>query len=327
MNAVIFGAGNIGRGFLGQLFYEASFNTIFIDINKDLLNKINSSNSYNLCLISNDFERLLEIKNVCAINGSNITAVANAVKNADIICTAVGVRALPFIVKGLAAGLIKRTEAVDIIICENLKDADKLLKELVIKEESGITNVGFVEASIGRMVPASLPQQDIQYAEPYGIIPIDADAMVRKLDIKGFIPSSPFEFYIERKLFLHNMSHTFCAWLGAKKGYTHIYEAIADNEIYNNVRDAMAESSNALSKKYSKPYAEIFKHAEELLERYKNKRLADPISRVGGDVERKLGKNDRIYGAINLCKEQNMPYEHISLAIEAGEWYINNIKG
>jgi mannitol-1-phosphate 5-dehydrogenase len=35
--AVQFGAGNIGRGFMGQLFWEAGYRTIFVEANQKLV--------------------------------------------------------------------------------------------------------------------------------------------------------------------------------------------------------------------------------------------------------------------------------------------------
>ena len=60
--------------------------------------------------------------------------------------------------------------------------------------------------------------------------------------IKNIIPISPFRFIIERKLYVHNMGHAVCAYLGSLKGYTYICEAIADPEIRVIVREAMTES-------------------------------------------------------------------------------------
>ncbi|MCL1855982.1 MAG: mannitol dehydrogenase, partial [Clostridia bacterium] len=41
MKAVVYGAGNIGRGFIGHLLYESGFYTTFIEVNKAVVRKIN----------------------------------------------------------------------------------------------------------------------------------------------------------------------------------------------------------------------------------------------------------------------------------------------
>ena len=46
MNAVHFGAGNIGRGFIGNLLNESGYEVCFVDVNSDMIDRINSDKSY-----------------------------------------------------------------------------------------------------------------------------------------------------------------------------------------------------------------------------------------------------------------------------------------
>ena len=43
---VMYGAGNIGRGFIGQVFSDAGYQVGFVDINKEVIGKLNSDNEY-----------------------------------------------------------------------------------------------------------------------------------------------------------------------------------------------------------------------------------------------------------------------------------------
>ena len=36
-SSVVFGAGNIGRGFIGQLFSESGYEVIFVDVDEPLI--------------------------------------------------------------------------------------------------------------------------------------------------------------------------------------------------------------------------------------------------------------------------------------------------
>ena len=39
--AIIFGAGNIGRGFIGQFFSESGYEVTFVDVDRPLLDTLN----------------------------------------------------------------------------------------------------------------------------------------------------------------------------------------------------------------------------------------------------------------------------------------------
>ena len=136
MKAVMYGAGNIGRGFIGQLFSQSGYNVSFIDVNKEVIEALNNRGEYIVEVLSNDSNEEVAVKNVSAVDGTDADAVAEAIANCDIMATAVGVNILPRIVGNIAAGLKKRWENgnkthFNIIICENLLDADKILAKYV----------------------------------------------------------------------------------------------------------------------------------------------------------------------------------------------------
>ena len=60
------------------------------------------------------------------------------------------------------------------------------------------------------------------------------------------IPASPFGFYLKRKLYIHNMGHACCAYLGMLSGMEFIWQAVSDPDIQLIARGAMQESMEAL---------------------------------------------------------------------------------
>ncbi|HPJ99686.1 MAG TPA: mannitol-1-phosphate 5-dehydrogenase, partial [Candidatus Hydrogenedentes bacterium] len=46
--ALQFGAGNIGRGFLGQLYYESGYAATFVDVLDDVVRALNERGEYPL---------------------------------------------------------------------------------------------------------------------------------------------------------------------------------------------------------------------------------------------------------------------------------------
>ena len=46
--AIQFGAGNIGRGFIGGLLSNAGYHVVFADVNEAILNGINNEKQYKI---------------------------------------------------------------------------------------------------------------------------------------------------------------------------------------------------------------------------------------------------------------------------------------
>ena len=46
--AIQFGAGNIGRGFIGALLSKAGYHVVFADVNVEIINKINEDKCYTI---------------------------------------------------------------------------------------------------------------------------------------------------------------------------------------------------------------------------------------------------------------------------------------
>ncbi len=333
--ALMYGAGNIGRGFIGQLFYMSGYETAFVDVNTEVVSRLNADRSYPIYITRGDRYEEFRVKHVSGVNGRDTAAVAAAIADADIAATAVGVNVLRFIAEPFAAGVALRRERgvsspLNVIICENMIGADSYFAGLVKEhlsdgdKEYFDAYIGLVEPSIGRMVPATPPELSqgnplAVCVEEYCELPVDRAAFKGEIpEIANMIPFSPFGFFIERKLFLHNMSHAMTAYLGALKGYTYVWEAARDPEIQLPVLRALIESALALSAEHSVPFSEIYWHVEDLLLRFKNKLLGDTVERVGRDTKRKLGEYDRLVGAAKLCYKHGIIPTHICAGIAAG---------
>ena len=340
MKAIMYGGGNIGRGFIGALLSDAGYQVTFIDVAEQVVDRLHEQKCYPLRIIDSHGHQDLTIANVDAVNGNDTEAAARAIAEADIMATAVGAKILKFIAPNIAEGLKLRFQQtdrpLDIIICENLMDANKVLEKL-IKEHLTPTEqalmderVGLVEASIGRMVPIQTPEmQDGDplrvCVEAYGYLPVDQAAFKGEIpNIKGMVPFAPFDFYIKRKLYLHNMGHAICAYLGGYVGRKYIWQSIDDPEILVIVQNAMLESAMALSKKYGVSFTQIAPHMIDLLGRFRNTALGDTCKRVGGDPTRKLQIEDRMIGSALLAMEQGITPAYIAAGIAGAIYrYLN----
>ena len=329
MKAVMYGGGNIGRGFIGMLFSMSGYEVTFIDVAQPVIDGLNRDGRYPVRIVSNEGHEDIEVEHVRAVNGNDREAAAEAIAEADVIATAVGVNVLKFIVPNLAEGIrrrrVRQGGPLNIIICENLVDANKVLEKLLkaelTKEEAAWLdeNIGLVEASIGRMVPVQTEEMKAGHplrvcVERYGFLPVDKAAFRGEIpEIKNMVPYEPFDYYIRRKLYVHNMGHAVCAYLGLYTHREYIYEAIEDSCIQNIVQNAMLESALALSKAYQMPVELLVRHFQDLLSRFKNQALKDTCARVGGDPKRKLSHTDRLIGSSLLCLERGVQPVFISV--------------
>jgi mannitol-1-phosphate 5-dehydrogenase len=330
--AVIFGAGNIGRSFIGQLFSRAGYATLFVDTNRSLIHALNREKAYRVIIRRADAaDETLLVENVGGLCADDQAAVSNAVARAPLVATSVGKNALPFVIPAVARGLMRRQaqtpgKPLDIILAENIRDgADFFRRSLaaLLPPDFPIDNmVGIVETSIGKMAPIMSAEDRARdplaaYAEAYNRLIVDKKAFKNPLPpIPGLHAVDAIKAYVDRKLFVHNLGHAAAAYLGYRydPSFRHIYEALDVIDIREQVRAVMEQAASALNACYPAdlPRQSLREHIDDLLIRFANRALADTVYRVGRDLRRKLDRNDRICGAMLLAERFGCPYDQIA---------------
>ncbi len=316
-----FGAGNIGRGFMGQLFHESGFEIVFVDVVDSIVEEINRLGKYTISIVGKDAQSV-EIDDIHAVNGRQGTLVSEEIADADLICTAVGANILPRLASAIAQGLVLRYDNdggdLNILLCENLHDAAACLREAVSanlpedRRDEILESTGFVQAVVSRMVPVqSSGTSDSQplavRVEAYKRLPIDSTAIVGKFPkITGIELVSNFEAHVERKLYTHNCAHAVLGYLGHEQGLVYGYEALQNPGIYNKLNLVLQETGQALISKHGFDPAEHQAHVADLLARFQNEALGDTCSRLARDPIRKLAPDDRLVGAARLCESQGV---------------------
>lgn len=320
---VMFGAGNIGRSFVGQLFSAAGYAVQFVDIADPIVRALNERGEYDVIIKHPDNrDETLRVGNVSAIRGDDPDAVARAVAEADIAATAVGQRGLPPVLRNFAKGLELREKEspgrpLDLIIAENLHGAAAYVKkELTALLPEGFPlseRLGLVETSIGKMVPI-MRQEDVEkdplwvFAEPYNRLIVAKKGFINPLpEVEGLKPVDNIQAYVDRKLYIHNLGHSATAYLGYAKNhdFEFIWQVLEDRAVYDQVAQAMKESARALVAEYPDAFtrAMLDDHIADLLQRFQNRALGDTVFRVGRDLYRKLARQDRLIGPLLLAEK------------------------
>ncbi|WP_337032542.1 mannitol-1-phosphate 5-dehydrogenase [Paenibacillus illinoisensis] len=307
MRALHFGAGNIGRGFIGLILSRAGYNVIFSDVNQELVKALQERGQYTVEL-ANETKDMETVKGVNAIDGTQLETVARNVAEADLVTTAVGVGILKHIAPGIAKGLEARLNSgsvqkpLHIIACENAIGASTQLKEHVyaLLEEPvkalADQYVYFPDSAVDRIVPIQHHEDSLHVqVEPFYEWVVDRSQMAAAfLPIEGVLYVDDLEPYIERKLFTVNTGHCCAAYLGYVNGYDTIQKAIADDKVKSLVYSALQETGGVLVKRFGFDPEDHQKYINKILERFVNPHLTDEVTRVGRSPLRKLSPNDRL---------------------------------
>jgi mannitol-1-phosphate 5-dehydrogenase len=336
---VLFGAGKIGRSFIGQLFSKAGYEVVFIDISETVINELNHRKEYQVVIKSDRPDSVIQINNVRGVLATDSSKVASEVSEADIACISVGQRGLPGAISNLARGLELRRRKygnlpLDVILAENMHNADEYVGEIlggVMEPGYPVSSlVGLIETSIGKMVPImplEVQQKDplIVYAEPFNTLILDKKAFKNPVpDVKGLAPKENMKAWVDRKSHIHNFGHVAAAFRGFRV-YPEI-KLLADlleiKSLKEFTRNSMLQSADILMKKYQGEFtrADLTEHIDDLLNRFCNRSLGDTVFRVGCDLKRKLYRSDRVLGPLIDGIRLNSPVSFIL------ETFINGLE-
>ncbi len=332
---VLFGAGKIGRSFIGQLFSGSGYEVVFIDINERVIHELNRKKRYRVVIKSNNSDEVIWVENVRGILAVNTAEITLEISEADIMAISAGYNAIPSIAPTIAMGIQLRHKnkpdfPLDIILAENLRDAAKVvgsaIEKHVVQPIDLDKYLGLIETSIGKMVPI-MPKEIIEqdpllvYAEPYNTLILDKHSYKNPIpDIKGLAPKKNMSAWVDRKFFIHNLGHAAAAYYG----YVHcpelIYmsEIMAVNEVHEFTKTTMHQAADILRKVYPNEFSEkdLEDHIEDLIHRFSNHALGDTVYRIGQDLYRKLGPEDRVVAAIKKGIKNKLPYDKILEIVE-----------
>lgn len=335
MKAVHFGAGNIGRGFIGLLLSNAGYEVCFVDVNDTLVSLLQSKQQYTVTLANEQADSVV-VNNVTAIDGKDSALVAEAIADADIVTTAVGVSVLKHIAAAIAAGielrLTRGKSPLHIIACENAIGGSTQLKGHVYEHLSEVAReqadqyIAFPDAAVDRIVPLQQHEDPLQViVEPFYEWTVDRSAMLTGFhEITGVHYVDQLQPYIERKLFTVNTGHCIAAYLGFLHGYVTIQEAMKNPIIVGEVRGALLESGAMLVQTYQFNETSHAQYIEQILERFVNPYITDEIVRVGRSPIRKISPNDRLVRPALLAFDLGIPVPHLTTAIATALMFNDN---
>jgi mannitol-1-phosphate 5-dehydrogenase len=323
---VHFGAGNIGRGFIGALFSQSGYHVVFVDIADQVINQLNEEKQYNVKLAT-DEQETMTIRNVSGLN--NLTQeneVVKEIKEAAFVTTAIGPNILPriapLIAKGLTARVEENNEELYVIACENQISATDLLKGYIMEnlneatKEKVMDHVAFLNSAVDRIVPIQNNQGSLDVlVEPYHEWVVETTKEIPHIEGMKIVPElAPF---IERKLFTVNTGHAVIAYFGYLANKETIDQTLEDENIYQQVKETLGETGAYLVNEYNLNPEEHQKYIEKIISRFQNAHLNDGVTRVGRSPIRKLGPEDRLIRPALQAQKAGLSYTNLAKAIAA----------
>jgi len=297
--AVHFGAGNIGRGFIGALLQDAGYFVVYADVNQELIDSLNTPQGYLVTELDGK-KRNHHYTNYTALNSvSDQVDLSQWIARAEIVTASVGASILPRIAPSIEAGLALRSseERLVVMACENALRASEILRD-AIQDDQMRDKAVFCNTAVDRIVPlqpaGSEPDVSVEYFSEWVIDTSPLEG--RSLRLPGAKQVSNLDPYIERKLYTVNTAHLAAAYLGELAGHHTIVAALNDPKVRAGTEAALAETSKVLVLKHGLKEKEHAKYVAKTLERISNPAVDDEVARVGRDPMRKLSRNERLIG-------------------------------
>lgn len=323
-NAVHFGAGNIGRGFIGDILSKNNVAITFVDVNERVIDELNKRHSYEI-EVAEEGQPHIVVKNVSGVNNTkNPDEVIKAIASADIITTAIGPNILPFIAELIAKGIEARKAAgnntpIDVLACENMIGGSQYLYQEVKKylSSDGLAFaekcVGFPNAAVDRIVPAQTHEDPLfVVVEPFNEWVVETSRMKNpSFKLTGVHYEKDLEPFIERKLFSVNSGHATSAYTGAFYGAKTILEALKDDRVKAQVEAVLGEIRSLLITKWNFDEQALIDYHKIIISRFENPFIVDDVNRVARTPIRKLGYDERFIRPIRELKERQLSYQNL----------------
>ena len=333
--ALHFGGGSIGIGFIADLLNESDFEVTIVDIDSGLVDQINETNTFDLYLINQEYKKK-QLTHIHALSSiEDQAAIIDQINTTDLITTAVWAENLPKIAPVLLEGLKKRVDhghdRVNILACENAMFNSEILRKAILALDSSAedwldTIAAFPNTAVDRMVLASEHEgkKTIDIGRDHELV-IEESKLVDPADkpIKEAVYTTNLKKYIERKLYIVNCGHAWAGYIGFVHGYSIIQDVFHNEELVQMIRETMWESAHLLMKRYGFTEQDMIDYINFIMDRYQTPGIEDLITRVSRSPIRKLQPEERLVGPCVQCEELGLENQRLLEGIAAAFLFDN----
>ncbi|MGA9231718.1 MAG: mannitol-1-phosphate 5-dehydrogenase, partial [Exiguobacterium oxidotolerans] len=328
MKAVHFGAGNIGRGFIGLQLVKSNYEVCFVDVNTTVVDELKSRGTYEVGYAAEGMANET-VTGVTALNSmTEANDVIAAIADAEIVTTAVGPALLSKIAPLIAKGLEKRTkdQPVYVVACENMIGGSTHLQTEVARHTTLTEATSyFPNAAVDRIVPLQRHEDPLYVeVEPFFEWVIETKRLPADYPVlEGVTYVEEITPFIERKLFTVNTGHALTSYLGALFEHETIAQSLQDHRVRRGVQAALYETGWLLLEKYGFDAKEHSAYIQKNIQRFENPRIHDEIVRVARSPIRKISPNDRLVKPARELMERGIEANGLALGIAAALTYFD----
>lgn len=333
--ALHFGGGSIGIGFIADLLNESDFEVTIVDIDSGLVDQINETNTFDLYLINEEYKKK-QLTHLHALSSiEDQAAIIDQISTTDLITTAVWAENLSKIAPVLLEGLKKRVDhghdRVNILACENAMFNSEILRKAILALDSSAegwldTIAAFPNTAVDRMVLASEHEgkKTIDIGRDHELV-IEESKLVDPADkpIKEAVYTTNLKKYIERKLYIVNCGHAWAGYIGFVHGYSIIQDVFHNEELVQMIRETMWESAHLLMERYGFTEQDMIDYINFIMDRYQTPGIEDLITRVSRSPIRKLQPEERLVGPCVQCEELGLENQRLLEGIAAAFLFDN----
>lgn len=343
---IVWGAGRIGRGFVAELFDSSAFRTVFVDLNRALVEQLNARGKYTIVHATQDGLSRRIIENGFRAVHTDDAQALNTLFEEDQLLLDIAVHEpkLPEVADMLLPLFRRRMRicpnaAMDVMMNVNMPHPDErflaLMHERFTEAEYawftahvGVTDI--FAMCISPLSPEWLLREDALALFNNGY----PEQAIDRSRLKGAAPSLPRLRLTEdvareetRKLYTLNMAHALISYLGLPMGLKTSREAAVSEVLRPILTGALEEASFGLCRELGFSEDEMTEWRRTILNLLENPYIEDDLQRLGADTRRKLGAYDRLVGPARLCAKHGRAPVQLAKAIAAGYFYENDDPG
>lgn len=327
---LIIGAGNSGRGMLGEMFYQDGWDITFCDNDTALVDGLRSQGSYHVkkTNLSRQTSEIVEVKGFQMIDTVNEEEeYLGRLAHTKLIATALKPAAFDDVIRHLALAVKiryqeKNSEIACIILGANyvglLEYYQQGITAYLTREEKAYfdTHIVLVMSIVNRKNLKPICEEN--WLDPYTIIG-DDKPVLRVEDLEAVRALDPFPSFFQPeknlsaamaiKIWSGNVVQCSMAFVALKKGMRTSYQAACDEDAARIAYHVALEAYHGVFREYHVEEADVEAHAREAIEVFRNNRFSDDLYRIAREPLRKMSRNDRFVGPALLClKYGKMPY-------------------